>query len=620
MDYHLMQGSASGSLYFRIFYLLAFLIAYGFLLYEGYKRKFPLLTWSLIITCVWLFLIAGTKLFAYSKEEWQFMLENHTLILTTKKTLLGGLLLGFAGYLVGRSWFRFRNNALDAMAVALPFCVAIQKIGCFFAGCCFGNPSTLPWAVKYPVMTLPHYHHFQTGLITQQNLYSLPVHPAQLYFALGGFLVVFAVIKTRNYWKASGSSFLFSIIFYVVVRFLLEFFRDPLSNMGGGIIAGHLKLVQWELLIAAIVLTFILIYREKRKNSARVMFADAQPPVYASILFIFMIVLIFRFLQKWFTPVEFISMNIALIPAMILVVISLINSLTVRQYKWIYSGILIFLVFLMSQTIAQSRLDTTLTKEFLTYNTLSTGFASGDFVNSHTIGQGEGCDRVQNTEYFNQRYAVVGAGFSITRKRLDNKETLHYGMSTYLGRNQQTRLSDEQLSRTPIIGVNPYVMYDMKWMGIGGGIHVGNLVYSKENRNIDGYDKPENGNLYTFIYPQIYFRFGVRKFFYGDFHLADQFPTPSPGLRYQLGIGSGFGSDNGLQFRFGSTFIESYILSSKYLSAYIPINKNFAFEPLYFWGHKPSGYQGLFPPSPQYQFSLALHYNFGHMTIHKKSP
>ena len=621
MEYHLMQGSASGSLYFRIFYLLAFLTAYGFLLYEGYKRKFPLLTWILIIACVRLFLITGTRFFAYSPKEWQFILQNHTLIFSTKKALIGGLILGFAGYLIAGFWFRFRYNALDTVAVALPLSVSIQKIGCFFAGCCFGKPSTLPWSVKYPVLTLPHYHHFQAGLITQHDLYSLPVHPVQLYFVLGGLLVVMGVIKTQKYWKATGSSFLSSLVFYAIVRFFLEFFRDPLSNKGGGEISGIFKLIQWEFLVCAIVLTLVLIYREKKAKPSTAKITCTSTPLHASVLFVVMLVLIFWLLQKWFTPVEIIAMNMTLIPAIILVVINVINSLSVWQYKWIYAGILLFPVFLMGQTIAQSNLDTTISKQFLTYKTVSSGFASGDFVNSHTIGQGEGCDRVQNTEYFNQQYKVVGTGFSVTQERQDKKETLHYGVNAYFGHNQQTRLSDDQLERTPIFGLNPYIMYDLKWIGIGGGMHVGNLVYSKENRNVDGNGLPETGNLYTFLYPQFYFRAGVKRFFYGDFHVADQFPTSSPGLRYQLGIGTGFGLKNGLLFRFGTTMVESEtFFISKYFSAYIPINKYFVIEPLYFWGKKPSGYQGLYPTSPQHQFSLGLNYNFGHKIIPKKNP
>jgi len=79
--------------------------------------------------------------------------------------MFGGIIFGLTGYLIGRFWFRFRSNPLDTVAVVLPLGASIQSVGCFFAGCCFGNPSDFPWAVRYPVNTLPHYNQFENGLI-----------------------------------------------------------------------------------------------------------------------------------------------------------------------------------------------------------------------------------------------------------------------------------------------------------------------------------------------------------------------------------------------------------------------------------------------------------------------
>lgn len=43
---------------------------------------------------------------------------------------------------------------LDAMLPALPVGHAIGRVGCFFGGCCYGAPSALPWAVRYPGETI----------------------------------------------------------------------------------------------------------------------------------------------------------------------------------------------------------------------------------------------------------------------------------------------------------------------------------------------------------------------------------------------------------------------------------------------------------------------------------
>jgi hypothetical protein len=46
----------------------------------------------------------------------------------------------------------------------------------------------------------------------------------------------------------------------------------------------------------------------------------------------------------------------------------------------------------------------------------------------------------------------------------------------------------------------------------------------------------------------------LKKYFFADFHIADQFPVSSPGLAFQTGVGTGFGQDNGLNLRFGTSY------------------------------------------------------------------
>jgi prolipoprotein diacylglyceryltransferase len=613
MDNHFAFEVPGGGLYYQVFYLLAFLTAYIILLVEGYRRKFPMLTWILVIACIRLFMVIGTKAFTYTLDDWRTMFDNHMLVLNSEKTIFGGLILGFIGYLIGKYWFRFRYHVLDTVAIALPLSASIQKIGCFFAGCCFGTPSALPWAVKYPVSTLPHYNHFQGGLITNYDVYSLPVHPVQLYEVLGGILVVLLVIKTRKYWKAEGSMLLSSLLFYSVIRFCLEFFRDPLSNKSGGEMAGIFKVVQWQFLVFAFVVILLLLWREKRQHPAQSLHPAAPPGIHSSLLFTLLMVLIFSLLHKWFTLTEIIATNMALVPAIILVIIEIFRTYTIRQYRWLYLCILILPVFLMSQTLPEIKKDSTGIKQYTTYKTVSGGYAQGEYINLHSIGHGEGCDRVQNTEYFNQHYNIVGTGYSKTKERLDKKETVKYGMNAYFGNHEETMLSDSSKDNTFVFGLNPYIRYDRKWVGVGGGLHIGNLLYSKENRYLEGYDKPKSGNLVTYIYPQFYFRVGVKRFLYTDFRLTDQFPTSSTGLRYQLSIGSGLGLKKGPDLRFGTTF-----MNSLFASASIPVQNRVVIEPFVWWGLKDQSYVYAGYSSPQYQFSLGLHYRFGHK-VEKKT-
>ena len=83
----------------------------------------------------------------------------------------GGLFLALAVafYYIRRHKLPWRTT-LDALALGLPVGQFFGRIGCFMAGCCYGSPSHLPWAVTF---TNP------------QTLCPLrePLHPAQLYEA-----------------------------------------------------------------------------------------------------------------------------------------------------------------------------------------------------------------------------------------------------------------------------------------------------------------------------------------------------------------------------------------------------------------------------------------------------
>ena len=82
------------------------------------------------------------------------------------------------------------------------------------AGCCYGAPSDLPWAVTF---TNP------------ETLCPLrePLHPAQLYEALlslGVFGLLYC-LRTRKRYRRPVDAHLFFLA--GLVRFVVEFFRNP---------------------------------------------------------------------------------------------------------------------------------------------------------------------------------------------------------------------------------------------------------------------------------------------------------------------------------------------------------------------------------------------------------
>jgi len=113
---------------------------------------------------------------------------------------------------------RCSANSLIAFLPALTLGHGIGRIGCFFSGCCFGRPldSSYFWSIKI--------HHVYR-------------HPAQLYEALGLFLLTFWLYKmlSRDKKKTLGLV-LFYLLGYSILRFFIEFYRgDKIRGIHGSL-------------------------------------------------------------------------------------------------------------------------------------------------------------------------------------------------------------------------------------------------------------------------------------------------------------------------------------------------------------------------------------------------
>ncbi|RMG86047.1 MAG: prolipoprotein diacylglyceryl transferase [Candidatus Dadabacteria bacterium] len=168
--------------------------------------------------------LVGARLF-YVLVEWEYFVEHPWQVFEIWK---GGLVF-YGGFVVAAlaSLAYVRHAGLpvwptgDAVAPGLALGQALGRIGCFFAGCCYGAECDLPWAVTF---TDPR------GLAPL----NLPLHPTQLYSALGNlgiFLVLYLGFRKR--WGGTGRVFGLYLVLYPAFRFVVEFFRnDPRGALG----------------------------------------------------------------------------------------------------------------------------------------------------------------------------------------------------------------------------------------------------------------------------------------------------------------------------------------------------------------------------------------------------
>ena len=105
-------------------------------------------------------------------------------------------------------------TTLDALAPSFALGIFLTRIGCFLNGCCYGSPCSGPLGVIFP-------QECPAGWVYPQT----PLHPAQLYNSLGGLIMLGLVLWLERYKKFAGFTFLLALIFYGLLRLLVDFFR-----------------------------------------------------------------------------------------------------------------------------------------------------------------------------------------------------------------------------------------------------------------------------------------------------------------------------------------------------------------------------------------------------------
>lgn len=157
-------------------------------------------------------------------------------------TFIGGLIGGAAFFLVVYLIFKRRidgklSDALPIIPCAITIAHGFGRIGCFFAGCCYGRETDCFLGVKFPM--LPR-----------------PVHPTQLYEAAFLFLL-FAVMSYLVLKKGFRHNMSVYLVSYGVFRFAVEFLRD---DHRGELVDGVTPSQFWSLcmIIIGIVLVFVM--------------------------------------------------------------------------------------------------------------------------------------------------------------------------------------------------------------------------------------------------------------------------------------------------------------------------------------------------------------------------
>jgi phosphatidylglycerol:prolipoprotein diacylglycerol transferase len=173
-----------------------------------------ILSWSIIIATLggWLLSVA---------TQWPTTIED---LFNAGFSVLGSIIAVFLFLLI---YVRRLGvpllPALDFCGSFAPLVQAFGRIGCFFAGCCYGLPTTVFWATQY------------TDPESRAPLNSL-LHPAQLYSASLLFLIFFFLRYQAQKKHTPGSIISSYLLLAGLERFITDFFRE---DHGSGWVSTH---------------------------------------------------------------------------------------------------------------------------------------------------------------------------------------------------------------------------------------------------------------------------------------------------------------------------------------------------------------------------------------------
>lgn len=201
------------------------------------------------------FLLIGARVFStliydtsglYWKKPWlifwPFDLETKRFTGLAGMSYHGGFIGGLIGMIV---WCRIHKKPLwrwiDAMCIAIPLGYTFGRLGNFLNGELYGRITTVPWGVVFPraerfSSSLPWVKEFAAGIgmsLDGQRLANLPRHPSQLYESFFEGIFLFAVLwnlrRVKKFDGFIGGSY---TIGYGIVRFVIEYFREPDADIG----------------------------------------------------------------------------------------------------------------------------------------------------------------------------------------------------------------------------------------------------------------------------------------------------------------------------------------------------------------------------------------------------
>lgn len=570
---------------FGPFYASAFLVSYLVSAWVGYRRGWPPAAWLLVLAAAGIGGALGTRIFSLGIADLQVLLTDGVLPEAGTRRIPGAV----AGALlaaVGARWaLGLRQSILDPLAYGGLAALAVVRVGCFLAGCCFGTPTEAPWGLTYAEGSFAHGFHLAHGIVEAGAAAPHPVHPIPLYdiaFALLGLALLPALGRRLRQpgslcWAAVGG--------YAACRFVQDVARANEVEAFAGLTA-----VQLACAMAAVAALAWVVVSERRPVERE---PEVAEPGLARLAALFVGLVAVRVaLDGWWTPADEAVLLVRLVPATAALAVVAWRRSAAPQVRW-------------ATTLAAAGLPLVLGFQ------LAPSDSSGRFtfwaVDAHATQGLYEDDDICSTSLW--EYRTAGAGFAHVTVDPDRRFSREVGVRLYGGSQQSpydvARYDDQgmpmepvRIDGHPISVLAPYVQVEGHHLGGHLGLQVGQVP-------LGGNEADDPG-----IFPSFGARLGPRPF-HVQFGMLDGPHFGAPAAAAHVGIGTGTLTARGQEVR-----VQGGVSGSGYyVSGTLPLG-DIMLEPMVALGPEQLRYSGSSEETSHriYQASLRARYQFGNET------
>jgi phosphatidylglycerol:prolipoprotein diacylglycerol transferase len=173
--------------------------------------------------------LIGAKLLLLIVDFDQFSSSPQDLLSLARSggVFYGGLILA----VVVAFWYIARHKlpfwtTCDVFAPGIALGHVTGRLGCLAAGCCYGKPTDVGWAITF------------TNPLAAANVgtpLGIPLHPTQIYEAGAELLILGFLLATERRGRTfPGRTFWLYMLLYAISRFIVEIYRgDPRGEVFG---------------------------------------------------------------------------------------------------------------------------------------------------------------------------------------------------------------------------------------------------------------------------------------------------------------------------------------------------------------------------------------------------